>query len=84
MPCRLRPAVFAPNSVVQRRRTRQESGERAACSLWDDPVPTLFRLFFVIGLIVALGYGAMLALVTFVQPQPREISQSVPLPKGMR
>ncbi len=47
-------------------------------------MPTLFRLFFVIGLIVAVGYGAMLALVTFVQPQPREISQSVPLPKGVR
>ncbi len=52
--------------------------------VWMDPVPTLFRLLFVIGLIVALGYGAMLALVTFVQPQPREISQSVPLPKGVR
>jgi hypothetical protein len=53
-------------------------------SIWDDPVPTLFRLLFVIGLIAALGYGAMIALVTFVQPQPREITQTVPLPKGVR
>ncbi len=36
-----------------------------------------------LGLVAALGYGAMLALVTFVQPQPREISQSVQLPKGV-
>ncbi len=47
-------------------------------------MPTLFRLLFVIGLVAALGYGAMLALVAFVQPQPREITQSVPLPKGVR
>ncbi len=47
-------------------------------------MPTLFRLIFTLGLVAALGYGAMLALVTFVQPQPREISQSVPLPKGVR
>ncbi len=46
-------------------------------------MPTLFRLIFMLGLVAALGYGAMLALVTFVQPQPREISQSVPLPKGV-
>ncbi len=47
-------------------------------------VPTLFRLLFVVGLIGGLAYGAMLALVTFVQPQPREITQTVPLPKGLR
>lgn len=47
-------------------------------------MPTLFRLLFVIGLIVALAYGAMIALVTFVKPQPREITQTVALPKGVR
>jgi hypothetical protein len=45
-------------------------------------VPTLFRLLFVIGLIAGLGYGAMVAIVTFVQPRPREITQPVTLPKG--
>ena len=40
-------------------------------------------MIVVIGLFVALGYGAMFALVTFVQPQPREITQAVPLPKGV-
>jgi hypothetical protein len=47
-------------------------------------VPTLFRLLFMIGLVVALAYGAMIAIVTFVQPVQREITQSVPLPKGVR
>lgn len=47
-------------------------------------MPTLLRLLFVTGLLAALGYGGMLALVTFVQPQPREITQAVPLPKGVR
>ena len=44
-------------------------------------MPTLFRLLFVIGVIAALVYGAMNAMVTFLQPQPREISQTVTLPK---
>ena len=44
-------------------------------------MPTLFRLLFVVGLIVALVYGAMLAMVTFIHPQQREISQPVTLPK---
>lgn len=44
-------------------------------------MPTLFRLLFVIGVIAALVYGAMIAMVTFLQPQPREISQTVTLPK---
>ena len=47
-------------------------------------MPTLFRLLVVIGLLVALAYGAMLAVVAFVRPVPREITQVVPLPKGVR
>lgn len=44
-------------------------------------MPTLFRLLFVVGLIVAVAYGAMLALVTFVHPEQREITQTIILPK---
>lgn len=44
-------------------------------------MPTLLRLLFVIGVIVALGYGAMLAMVAYLQPQPREIVQPLELPK---
>ncbi len=41
-------------------------------------MPSLFRFLFVIGLIAGLVYGAMIALVTFVEPQPREMSQTIP------
>jgi amino acid permease len=47
-------------------------------------VPTLFRLLFIVGLLVALAYCGMLALVTFVHPEPHEIVQSVALPKQPR
>ena len=43
-------------------------------------MPTLLRLLFVVGLIAALAYGAMLALVTFVHPEPHEITQTIRLP----
>jgi hypothetical protein len=41
-------------------------------------LPTLFRLLLIIALIVGLVYGAMIALVTYVRVQPREITQTVP------
>ncbi|HLH48248.1 MAG TPA: histidine kinase [Roseiarcus sp.] len=41
-------------------------------------MPTLFRLLLVIALIAGLVYGAMIALVTYVHVQPREIIQTVP------
>ena len=43
-------------------------------------MPTLFRLLFAVGLVVALGYGAMLAMVAFVHPEPHEITQTIRLP----
>jgi hypothetical protein len=44
-------------------------------------VPTLFRFFFVLAVLAGLGFAAMFALATFVQPQPREITVSVPSQK---
>ena len=43
-------------------------------------MPTLFRLLVIVALLVAAVYGAMLAMVTFLQPQPREITQTIALP----
>ena len=43
-------------------------------------VPTLFRLLFVLALIAALAYGAMLAMVTFLHPPQHEIVQTIQLP----
>jgi hypothetical protein len=41
-------------------------------------VPTLFRFLVIVGVLAALGYGAMWALVLYVEPQPREISVTIP------
>jgi hypothetical protein len=44
-------------------------------------LPSLFRFLFVVGLLAALVYGGMIALVAFVKVQPREMTQTVTLPK---
>jgi len=44
-------------------------------------LPSLFRFLFILGMLAALVYGGMVALVAYVQVQPREITQSVTLPK---
>jgi hypothetical protein len=41
-------------------------------------VPSLIRFLLIIAIIAGLGWGAMLALVTFVEPQSREMSQTIP------
>lgn len=42
-------------------------------------MPTLFRLLFFIAVIVGLAYGVMLALVIYVEPQPRTVTERVDL-----
>ena len=44
-------------------------------------MPTLFRFIFVLAILAGLGFAAMFALATLVQPQPREISVTVPSSK---
>jgi hypothetical protein len=41
-------------------------------------VPTLFRFLTTIAVLAGLAYAAMLALVTYVEPQPREITHTIP------
>jgi hypothetical protein len=41
-------------------------------------MPSLFRFLHAIGIIGGLGYGVIFALATFVNPQPREITVTVP------
>lgn len=41
-------------------------------------MPSLIRLLFFLGLLGALGYGALYTLATYVEPQPREITVTVP------
>lgn len=41
-------------------------------------MPTLFRLLTTIAILVALTYGAMFALATFVKPNRAEMTVEVP------
>ena len=45
-------------------------------------LPSLFRFLFVLAMLAALVYGGMVALVAFVQVEPREITQIVHNPQG--
>lgn len=40
-------------------------------------MPSLIRFLIVIGALAAIAYGAMYALVTLVEPKPREMSQTI-------
>lgn len=41
-------------------------------------MPTLFRLLFILGVIVAIVWGAMFSLATFVKPNVAEMSVRIP------
>lgn len=41
-------------------------------------MPSLIRFLVFCGVVAGLVYGAMLALVLFVEPKPREITVRVP------
>ena len=43
-----------------------------------DPVPTLLRFLFVIAVLAGLGFAAMFALATLVEPEPREMTVTIP------
>ena len=41
-------------------------------------MPSLIKFLLLAGILAGLIYGGMVALVTFVEPQPREMSQTIP------
>ncbi|SFK39929.1 hypothetical protein SAMN05444581_107122 [Methylocapsa palsarum] len=41
-------------------------------------VPTLIRFLLGLAILGGLVYAGMIALVAFVEPQPREITQAIP------
>jgi hypothetical protein len=41
-------------------------------------MPSLIRFVVVVGVLAALGYGAMWALATLVEPEPREMTVTIP------
>ncbi|HTV67195.1 MAG TPA: histidine kinase [Rhizobiaceae bacterium] len=44
-------------------------------------MPTLFRFLVTLGIIAGIGYGAMFALATFVQPKKGEMTVRIPVDK---
>ncbi len=45
-------------------------------------MPTLIRFLVIVGVLAGLVYGGMIALVALVKVEPREMSQSVEIPKA--
>jgi hypothetical protein len=41
-------------------------------------LPTLFRFLAILAILAGIVLGGMVALVTFVEPQPREMTETVP------
>jgi hypothetical protein len=41
-------------------------------------MPSLIRLIVILGILAGLVYGAMFALVAYVEPTPREMTDRVP------
>ena len=41
-------------------------------------MPSLFRFLAIVGIIAAVIYGGVVALASLVQPQPREITVTIP------
>lgn len=44
-------------------------------------MPSLIRFLFMIGVLAGLAYGAMFALVLYVEPTEREMTERVPTDK---
>jgi hypothetical protein len=43
----------------------------------ENRVPSLIKFLLLAGILAGIIYGGMIALVTFVEPQPREMSQTI-------
>jgi hypothetical protein len=41
-------------------------------------VPSLIRFLLLAAMVAGIVYGGMIALVNFVEPQPREMTQTIP------
>jgi hypothetical protein len=64
--------------ATARRKWSYSRAGRVQARHTDITMPSLIKLLTVVGLIGALGYAAMFALATFVDPRPREMVVTVP------
>jgi len=44
-------------------------------------MPSLLRFLVIVGILAGLAWGGMQTLVTFVEPQQREMTQTLPASK---
>ena len=44
-------------------------------------MPTLFRFLAVVAILGGVAFAAMFALATFVEPEPREMTHTIPASK---
>lgn len=47
-------------------------------------MPVLLRFLLIVAILAGGAYGAMLALATFYEPEQREITTIVPLPRTQK
>ena len=47
-------------------------------------MPSLFRFLLSLAVLAGLVYGALYALATYVKVKPREITQTIVLPKASK
>ena len=69
-------APLHPGAGIGNKRWGSPSGMRSDSRAAS--VPTLFRFVAFLAILGGLAFGGMVALVTFVQPVPREMVETVP------
>jgi len=57
---------------------RAACGHISVATRAERPVPSLFRFLIIVGALAGAVYGAMWAVVAYVEPQPREMTQTLP------
>jgi hypothetical protein len=79
------PAPFSGSGHCRAGRTNEPSRRVPVSPLLharervkDSIMPSLFRFLAMIGVVGGVAYGAMFLLATWFNPQPREITVSIP------
>jgi hypothetical protein len=50
--------------------------------VWTEPLPSLIRFIVTVSALIGLVYLGMVALIANVKVQPREMTQTITLPKA--
>jgi hypothetical protein len=41
-------------------------------------MPSLFRFLLIVGVVSGIGFGGLYAMATYFEPEPKEVSKSLP------